>query len=551
MQLQRSFEAGFMRLRDRYAGILEMALAKRKGFSIGFVAFAVLSLILVPFLGRNFFPAVDSGSIVMHVRAPIGTRVEETSAMVDLIERRVREIIPPNELISIVDTIGISTSGTNNTYNATGTIGPQDGDVFIALAEGHRPTDEYIRKLREDLPQSFPTATFAFLPADIVSQILNFGAPSPIDIQVTGNNSTANQQYAEKILHEIKKIDGVADARIQQSSSYPELRFAVDRSRIAGLGLQEADVTNSIAGALAGSGQVQPTFWLNPINGTSYLIASQAPEYLVDSMDKLEALPVTSRTTTQTPQVLGALGTLTRGVTPAVVSQYNIRPMFNVYASIQGRDLGGTASDVLAMLKRLEKSKPDTVTVDVRGQYQTMNTAFSGMGYGLLGAIVLIYLLIVINFQSWLDPFVIISALPAALAGIAWILFATGTPLSVPALTGAIMCMGVATANSILIVSFAREKLAELGDPVRAAYEAGVTRFRPVVMTALAMIIGMLPMALSLGEGAEQNAPLGRAVVGGLIFATCASLVFVPSVFAIVHGRRKDQPISSGVSVHA
>ena len=550
-RFQRAFEARFDGIRNTYAGLLAQALAGRTRFIAGFMAFVAVSLILVPFLGRNFFPSVDSGSIVMHVRGPIGTRIEETSAMFDLVQRRVREIIPTDELLSIVDTIGISPSGVNNSYAATGTIGPQDGDIFIALKEGHRPTDDHIRRLREELPRDFPTATFSFLPADIVSQILNFGAPAPIDIQVTGNNVAANQEYAAKILHEIRSITGIADARIQQPSSYPELRFAVDRTRISELGLQEGDVTASVAGAIAGTGQAAPSYWLNPANGTTYLISSQAPEYLVDSMAKLEGLPVTSRSGAREPQVLGGLGTLTRAATAPVVSQYNIRPLVNVYAAIQGRDLGAVSADVLAALKKLEAAKPETVTVNLRGQYQTMTTAFSGMGWGLLGAVVLIYLLIVVNFQSWTDPFVIVSALPAALAGIAWMLFATGTPLSVPALTGAIMCMGVATANSILVISFAREKLAELGDAGRAAFEAGITRFRPVVMTALAMIIGMAPMALGMGEGGEQNAPLGRAVIGGLIFATCASLIFVPAVFAIVHGRRKPSAAPSGVPAHA
>ncbi|MHB1205679.1 MAG: efflux RND transporter permease subunit [Rhodospirillaceae bacterium] len=550
-RFQRGFEARFNSFKGVYAGLLAQALAGRTRFIAGFLAFVAASLILTPFLGRNFFPSVDSGSIVMHVRGPIGTRIEETSAMFDLVERRIREIIPSPELLSIVDTIGISPSGVNNSYAATGTIGSADGDIFIALKEGHRPTDSHIRRLREELPRDFPSATFSFLPADIVSQILNFGAPAPIDIQVTGNNGAANQEYAAKILRELKGVTGIADARIQQPTSYPELRFAVDRTRISELGLQEGDVTASVAGALAGTGQAAPSFWLNPVNGVSYLISSQTPEYLVDSLAKLEGLPVTSRSNGREPQVLGGLGTLTRAATTPVVSQYNIRPMVNVYASIQGRDLGAVSGDVIKVLKKLEASKPETVSVTLRGQYQTMTTAFSGMGWGLLGAVVLIYLLIVVNFQSWADPFVIVSALPAALAGIAWMLFATGTPLSVPALTGTIMCMGVATANSILVVSFAREKLAEHGEAARAAYEAGITRFRPVIMTALAMVIGMAPMAMSMGEGGEQNAPLGRAVIGGLIFATCTSLIFVPAVFAIVHGRRKPSTAPSGVPVHA
>ncbi|UAL12564.1 efflux RND transporter permease subunit [Caulobacter segnis] len=539
VRFQREFERGFSKVRDAYSGLLGVALGARGVFVAGFLGFALLSLGLVPFLGRNFFPAVDSGSIAMHVRAPTGMRIEESAALFDRIQRQVRAIIPAGEVDTIVDNIGLSTSGINVAYNASGTIGPQDGDILISLKKGHKPTDGYVRALREELPKAFPNATFSFLPADVTSQILNFGSPAPIDIQVAGGDMAANQAYAQKILRAIRGVDGVADVRIQQPVASPELRFDADRTRIHALGLDERDVTASLAGAVAGSAQAAPVFWLNPTNGVSYPVVAQTPEYMLDSLDKLRAIPVSgARVPEQAPQVLGGLGDLRRGSTAAVVSQYNIQPMINVFAATQGRDLGGVAADIQKILEKLEKEKPAKVRVTLRGQYQTMNTAFSGMGWGLLGAVVMIYLLIVINFQSWLDPFVIISALPAALAGIAWMLFATGTPLSVPALTGAIMCMGVATANSILVVSFARERLEATGDAVQAAFEAGVTRFRPVLMTALAMIIGMAPMALALGEGAEQNAPLGRAVIGGLIFATCASLLFVPTIFSIVHGRR-------------
>jgi multidrug efflux pump subunit AcrB len=546
VRFQQGFERRFSRFRDGYSGVLGFALGAGPMFVAGFLAFAILSLALVPFLGRNFFPSVDSGAIAMHVRAPVGSRIEESAALFDRIQRQVRTIVPPDQIETIVDNIGLSSSGINTIYNASGTIGSQDGDILISLKKGHAPTDEHIAKLRQELPRLFPTATFSFLPADVTSQILNFGAPSPIDIQVTGNNLAANQAYAQKILRAIRGVDGVADARIQQPAGAPELRFDVDRTRINALGLDERDVTASLAGSVAGSAQAAPVFWLNPANGVSYPVVAQTPEYMIDSLQKLAAIPVTgARAAGQEPQVLGGLGSLSRGATPAVISQYNIQPMVNVFAATQGRDLGGVAGDIQKVLKALEKDKPATVKVTLRGQYQTMNTAFSGMGWGLLGAVVMIYLLIVINFQSWSDPFVIVSALPAGLAGIAWMLFATGTPLSVPALTGAIMCMGVATANSILVVSFARERLAEHGDAVQAAFEAGVTRFRPVLMTALAMVIGMAPMALGLGEGAEQNAPLGRAVVGGLIFATCASLLFVPCIFALVHGRRASHPDAS------
>ncbi|MFT3996683.1 MAG: efflux RND transporter permease subunit [Asticcacaulis sp.] len=536
VRFQRNFEARFERVRHAYSGLLGRALTARRTFAIGFLGFAFLSLALVPFLGRNFFPAVDSGGIAMHVRGPSGMRLEETSALLARVQDEVRKVIPADELEVMVDNIGLPTSSINMTYNSSGTVGSQDGDILISLKSGHAPTADYVARLRSVLPKAFPEATFSFLPADVTSQILNFGAPSPIDIQVTGRDMAANRDYAQRVLAAIRGIDGVADARIQQPPGTPELRVNVDRVRAASLGINQRDVTNSIAGAVAGSGQTAPVFWVNPANGVSYAVVAQTPEYRLDTLSKLESLPVGA--TGAQPQILGGLGGFSRATTQAVVTQYNIQPTINVLADTQGRDLGAVAGDIQKALATLEKDKPDTITVTLRGQYQTMNTAFSGMGFGLIGAILLIYLLIVVNFQSWTDALVIVAALPAALAGIAWMLFATGTPLSVPALTGAIMCMGVATANSILVMSFARERLAELGDPLKAAFEAGVARFRPVVMTALAMIIGMAPMAIGLGEGGEQNAPLGRAVVGGLIFATCASLIFVPTVFAMVHSRK-------------
>jgi CzcA family heavy metal efflux pump len=542
VRFQRGFERRFERFRTGYSAVLGSALAARGPF------IAVLSLALVPFLGRNFFPEVDAGLIALHVRGPSGMRIEETSALFARIETEVRHQIPAGQLGAIVDNIGLPISSINTSYNASGTVGPMDGDILISLKEGHSPTARYIRRLRSTLPRLFPTASFAFLPADITSQILNFGAPAPIDIQVTGNDLDADQAFAQRILRDIRTLDGVADARIQQPAGYPELQFAVDRTRIDQLGLNESDVTGDLATAIAGTTQTAPIYWLNPKNGVTYPVVAQMPEYRLDSLNKLSNLPVVGAAGGQPLQVLGGLGTLTRGSTLAVASQYNIQPTIDVYAAPAGRDLGAVAGEIQTALHRLDKDRPATVRVTLRGQYQTMNTAFSGMGWGLLGAIVLIYLLIVINFQSWLDPFIIISALPAALAGIAWMLFATGTPLSVPALTGAIMCMGVATANSILVVSFARERLDATGDAARAAFEAGVTRLRPVLMTALAMIIGMTPMALGLGEGGEQNAPLGRAVIGGLAFATCASLLFVPSVFAIIHSRRAAHAAPSGTA---
>ena len=537
-RFQRRFETRFERLRSGYGRLLRLAFIAPRSTIAGFLAFAAASLVLVPFLGRNFFPEVDSGAIVMHVRAPVGTRVEETAALFDRVQREVRRLIPVAEIRTVVDNVGLPASSINVTYNASGTIGPMDGDVLIGLNPEHGPTAGHVARLRAELPRLFPTATFSFLPADITSQILNFGAPAPIDIQVAGNNPAANQEHAQRILRAVRGIDGLADARIQQPAGYPELRFEIDRTRINALGLEARDVTGSLAGSVADSAQTAPVYWLNPANGVSYQVVAQTPEYLVDSLDKLQATPVTGRTADRDPQVLGALGTLSRGTTQAVVSQYNIEPLVDVFATTQGRDLGAVAADVRRAVAAVDKDRPPTVTVTLRGQYQTMNTAFSGMGWGLLGAVAMIYLLIVVNFQSWVDPFVIVAALPAALAGIAWMLFATGTPLSVPALTGAIMCMGVATANSILVVSFARERLEQLGDAREAAFDAGITRFRPVLMTALAMIIGMAPMAIGLGEGGEQNAPLGRAVIGGLLFATCASLVFVPTVFSLVHRHR-------------
>jgi CzcA family heavy metal efflux pump len=538
VRFQRGFEARFERFRGGYGRLLERALATGKPFLIGFLAVVALSMLLIPFLGQNFFPAVDAGQITMHVRAPIGSRIESTSAQFDRIARRVRQIIPANELVSVVDNIGLPVSSINATYNNSGTIGPQDGDILIQLAHEHAPTADYVRKLRETLPGAFPGATFSFLPADITSQILNFGAPAPIDVQITGKDATGNYAYARTLLRKIAAIPGVADARIQQSARYPELRVDIDRSRIGQLGLTERDVTASVGSSLAGTLQTAPVYYLNPENGVSYSVVAQTPEYRVGSMSDLSNIPVTGTTTGGASQVLGGIGTVVRGTSPAVVSHYNIAQAIDIYATPNGRDLGAVAGDIKRVLAEAKASAPKGTTVSLRGQYATMNSAFSGLFFGLIGAIVLIYLLIVVNFQSWLDPFVIITALPGAIAGIVWILFLTGTPLSVPALTGAIMCMGVATANAILVVSFARERLAELGDSHKAAMEAGMTRFRPVLMTALAMIIGMLPMALGFGEGGEQNAPLGRAVIGGLIVATFATLMFVPVIFSLVH--RKD-----------
>ncbi len=533
VRFQRGFEARFERIRGGYRELLTLAMARRPLFVIGFLGVVGVSFLLVPFLGRNFFPSVDAGSILMHVRTQVGTRVEETANQFADVQKVIRKVIPSGEIETLADNIGMPISGINMTYNNTGVIGPQDGDIQIKLKEGHRPTAEYVQALREQLPPAFPGMTFAFLPADIVSQILNFGAPAPIDLQIRGANLAANFAYANKLLSRIRRIPGIADARIQQSPNNPSLNIDVDRTRAQYVGLTERDVTNSLVVNLAGSAQIAPTYYLNPDNGVSYSIVMQTPQYQIDSMSALETLPITAGG--PVAPILGGIANITRTTSNAVVSQYDIQSMVQIYATPQGRDLGAVANDVKTAIADTAKEVPKGSAVFLLGQVQTMNSAFSGLLFGLLAAIVLIYFLIVVNFQSWSDPFVIITALPAALAGIVWMLFSTHTTLSVPALTGAIMCMGVATANSVLVISFARERYDELGDPVAAAIDAGFVRFRPVLMTALAMIIGMTPMALGLGEGGEQNAPLGRAVIGGLIFATIATLMFVPVVFSMVH----------------
>src|SRR5437868_7826249 len=534
VKFQRGFEARFERIRSGYRDLLSLALTKRPVFVIGFLSFVGLSFLLVPYLGRNFFPSVDAGGILMHVRTQVGTRVEETANQFADIQKAIRKIIPPGEIETLADNIGMPISGINMTYNNTGVIGPADGDIQIKLKEGHRPTDEHVQQLREQLPRLFPGMSFSFLPADIVSQILNFGAPAPIDLQIRGANQEANFAYASKLLSRVRKIPGIADARIQQSPNAPTFNIDVDRTRAQYVGLTERDVTNSLVVNLAGSSQVAPTYYLNPDNGVSYSIVMQTPQYQMDSLSALQTLPITAAGNSQSP-ILGGIADIKRSTSSAVVSQYDIQSMVQIFATTSGRDLGAVATDIRQVIADTAKEVPKGSSVVLLGQVQTMNSAFTGLLFGLLGAVVLIYFLIVVNFQSWSDPFVIITALPAALAGIVWMLFTTQTTLSVPALTGAIMCMGVATANSVLVISFARERYEELGDPIAAALEAGFVRFRPVLMTALAMIIGMAPMALGLGEGGEQNAPLGRAVIGGLIFATAATLMFVPVVFSMVH----------------
>jgi multidrug efflux pump subunit AcrB len=535
IRFQHGFEQRFEQVRMTHRRLLTLALDRRLGFVIGFLCVVLLSFALIPYLGRDFFPTVDSGEISLHVRAQVGTRIEDTAALFDRIEDAIRTIVPPQQLRTIVDNIGLPVSGINRAYSNTGGVGPQDGDILVSLQENHAPTADYVKTLRARLSRLFPGTTFAFLPSDIVSQILNFGAPAPIDLQVSGPNATADEQYAETILSDLRRIPGLVDARLEQSTRYPEFKVRVNRTRAEEFGITEADVTEALGTELAGSFQTAPAFWLDPRNGVSYPIVAQTPQYETDAIDSFRALPITGDMP-HSLEVLGGIATITRTESPAVVSHYDIEPAFDIYAATQGRDLGSVASAVQQVIHQLAAQRPPGSLVHLRGQVVTMNSAFAGLLAGLLAAIVLIYLLIVVNFQSWLDPFVIITALPAALAGIVWMLFITGTTLSVPALTGAIMCMGVATANSILVVSFARERLLVMGDPIRAALDAAFSRFRPVLMTALAMIIGMAPMALAMGEGGQQNAPLGRAVIGGLICATIATLMFVPVVFAIVHG---------------
>jgi CzcA family heavy metal efflux pump len=533
-RFQQRFERRFEVLRGRYHEVLQAVLAHRRAFIPIFLAVAFGSMLLYPLLGRNFFPEVDSGQIKLHVRAPAGNRVEETAALVDHIEAALREVIPQREIADVVDNVGLPVSSINLTYSNSGTVGSGDADILVSLTQEHAPTAQYIRKLRERLPQEFPGTSFAFLPADIVSQILNFGAPAPIDIQIVGP-SPKNHDVANGLLASLRHVPGLVDLRIQQVFNQPELRVSTDRSRAQQLGISQHDIANNLLLTLSGSGQIAPTFWLNPQTGLQYPLVTQAPQYRMSSLQDLQNLPVSSPGSTQ---ILGGLATISRGFGPGIVSHYDAQPVIDIFGAAQGRDLGAIAKDVKAQVDALEGKLPKGTHIVVRGQVQTMTASYTGLAIGIVGAIVLVYLLIVINFQSWLDPFIIITALPAAVAGIAWMLLITGTTLSVPALTGAIMCMGVATANSILVVSFARDRMAEGATALQAALDAGFTRFRPVLMTALAMMIGMLPMSLGMGEGGEQNAPLGRAVIGGLLLATVATLVFVPTVFAAIHGRR-------------
>jgi multidrug efflux pump subunit AcrB len=542
VRFQKGFEHRFEEVRQYYRGLLQLGLHNPRKLFAGFLAVSLLSMGLVPLLGQDFFPAVDGGQIKLHVRAQTGTRIEDSTKLCDQIGQAIHQIIPANQLAGVVDNIGVSVSGINMAYNNSGTISAADADILITLAPNHAPTAGYVRAMREKLPALFPGVTFSFLPADMVSQILNFGVPAPIDLQIVGANLQANRRYANELLSRVSKIAGVADPRIQQAFEQPTLNVNVDRSLAGLVSLTERDTSTAMLDTLAGSTQSDPTFWLDPKNGVSYPVAVQTPQTQIDTLGALQNIPLTAGGgPNDGSQLLGGLATIQRTPSDALVSHYDVRPVIDIYATPQERDLGGIASDIRKAIKATAGDVPRGTEVVLRGQVLTMSSAYRQLFGGLALAIVLIYFLIVVNFQSWLDPFVIITALPTALAGIVWMLFTTGTPLSVPALTGAIMCMGVATSNSILVISFARERMAEGADAVTAAMEAGGTRFRPVIMTALAMIIGMVPMAVLPG----QNAPLGRAVIGGLLFATCATLVFVPTVFSFVHARAPKRSVAA------
>jgi len=536
-RFQRAFERRFENFRCTYEALLETTIEHRGVFAVCFLLFCGLSLGLYAFLGQDFFPQVDAGLLRLHVRARPGLRVEETARLCDQIEDALREQIPSGQLQTILDNIGLPNSGINQSYSSNGTIGTSDAEILIALnPENHPPTADLTRQLRQYLPQRFPGVEFFFQPADIVTQILNFGLPAPIDIQVVGTDAQSNYAIAHQIANKLRHIPGTADVHVQQLLSLPTLHMDIQRTRVTQVGLTAREVAQSALVSLSGSFQTSPNFWLNPKNAVTYQMAVQAPQYRMTDLQDLMNIPVISP---QGPQLMGNLVQVSPTVRPATVNHYNVQPVIDVYASTQDRDLGAVAADTDKVLKTFENHLPRGTHLVVRGQVATMRSSFIGLGAGLAGAILLVYLLIVINFQSWLDPFIIIMALPGAIAGICWFLLLTHTTLNVPSLTGAVMCMGVATANSILMVSFAREQMDEGIPAVRAAVAAGYTRIRPVLMTALAMIIGMVPMALGFGEGGEQNAPLGRAVIGGLLFATVATLFFVPSVFAIFHGRRE------------
>ena len=540
VRFQRWFEAGFDRFRAAYRTLLALVLNHRRAFLVTFFAACLASLaIIVPFLGQNFFPSVDAGSFTLHLRARTGLRIEDTAFLCDEVENSIRSKIPPTELSSIIDNIGLPYSGINLSYSNSAPVGASDADILVTLAPKHHPTADYVQQLRMSLAKEFPGVIFAFLPSDIVTQILNFGLPAPIDIQIVGNDLAGNRLWADQLLQKVRYVPGTTDLRIQQPFDNPFIHLRVERTKAQELGFSAHDVAQNLLVSLSGSFQTAPTYWLDPKTRVSYPIATQTPQYRTSSLPDLVNTPVTGTNPAAPPSVMASLVSMQRGSSMALVSHYNVAPVIDIYGSFSGRDLGGVSRDINKVIDSMRSQLPRGSRVVVRGQVRTMRSSYIGLLVGLVFAIFLDYLLIVVNFQSWLDPFIMISALPAALAGIAWMLFITNTTLSVPALMGAIMCMGVATANSILVVSFAREQMAEGKDPVTAALQAGFTRFRPVLMTALAMIIGMVPMALGLGDGGEQNAPLGRAVIGGLLFATVSTLFFVPTFFSLLHGWRK------------
>lgn len=540
-QLQSRFEARFMQFREHYHQALIDVLENKIVFIIIFVIFVTLTLLIIfPGIGSDFFPKVDAGQIKLHIQAPTGTRVEETARLCGRIDTLIRELIPKDELDTIVDNIGLPTSGINLSYSNSAPIGPASADIYISLKAKHKPTEDYIDKIRKELLANFPQVNFSFLPADMVGQILNFGLPSQIDIQVVGLKEENNRAFINHLLKAVKKVPGIVDAHIHQAFNYPQFKVSADRSFAKELGITEANIASDLLISLSGSFQTSPTFWLNPENAVSYSVVTQTPQYKMDSLQTLENTLITG---TEQAQILGSLARIERGVSPAVISHFNVQPVLDIFASVEGRDLGSVAKELNRLIHQFSKDLPRGSSVSVHGQIETQNQSFKALYAGLVFAIILIYLLIVVNFQSWMAPFVIIMALPGGIAGICWMLFITHTTLSVPALMGTIMTIGVATANSILMISFCLEGLREGLSPYEATLRAGVTRLRPIVMTALAMIIGMLPMALALGEGAEQNAPLGRAVIGGLLFATVATLFFVPSVFCYIYERRNRAPL--------
>ena len=535
-RFQIGFEDAFEKFRIGYRRLLQGCIKHRRVFALCFLAACVGSFALLPWVGQDFFPSVDAGQFKLHIRAPTGTRIEETAALCDRVENAIRQEIPHDELASVIDNIGLPYSGINLSYSNSGPIGPGDADILASLTEKHRPTEQYIHNLRMKLPQEFPGTTFYFLPADMVGQILNFGLPAPVDVQVVGRDLDANRKFADRMLTELKQIPGAVDLRIQQPFDQPKLHITVDRTKADEIGFTQKDIASSMLISLSGSFQTAPSFWLNPRNGVSYNVATQTPQYDINSLQAIQNVPVTGPSGAQS-QILGSMASISRGKGSAAVSHYNITPVLDIYGSVQGRDLGAVSRDINSIIAHSQKDLPRGSQIIVRGQIETMRSSFVGLLAGLVFAILLAYLLIVVNFQSWLDPFIIITALPAGLAGIVWFLFITGTTISVPALTGSIMCMGVATANSILVVSFAKDRMREGCSAWQAALDAGFTRFRPVLMTAFAMMIGMVPMAFGMGEGGEQNAPLGRAVIGGLLLATVATLFCVPTIFGLIHGR--------------